>query len=116
MNNHVYDVAANVDGQMTTKDAPLLGGAWAEGWHTQDSLDYPGNLGVHTADFATTSATAVESALAQANHVSIFCTGYGATGCHLVHRQGTGRDGAIVIDPLSPTSHWLLFDFAGDNF
>ena len=118
MNNQVYDVAVNTNGQgqMTTKDEALLGGPWAEGWHTQDALDYPTSLGVHAAGFSTTTATAVENALAQANHVSIFCTGYGSTGCHLVHRQGTGHDGAIVIDPLSPTSKWLLFDFAGDNF
>ncbi len=120
MNNQIYDVAANVDGQMTTRDAPLLAGPWAEGWHTADALNYPTDLGAHSADFTMTGtnavASAVENELAQANHVSIFCTGYGPDGCHLVHRQGTGRDGAIVINPLSPTARWLLFDFTGDGF
>jgi hypothetical protein len=120
MNNAIYDVAANADGLETEKDTALLGGAWSEGWHTSDSLDYPGDLGVHSSDFSLTGVSAVaaevEQQLANANHVSVFCTGYDATGCHLVHRQGTGKDGAIVIDPLSPTSHWLLFDFSTDNF
>lgn len=120
MNNSIYDVAANVDGLETEKDTALVGGAWSEGWHTQDSLDYPGDLGVHSSDFSLTGLSAVasevEQQLANANHVSVFCTGYDATGCHLVHRDGTGRDGAIVIDPLSATSHWLLFDFNTDNF
>ena len=58
----------------------------------------------------------VESELATANHVSVYMTGYNSSGGHLVHRQGTNIDGAIVIDPLSPTSHALLFRFSTDSF
>jgi hypothetical protein len=120
MNGAVYDVAANVDGLMTQKDAPLVAGAWSEGWHTQAALDYPKDLGAHAADFTLTGtaavAQAVETALAKANHVSIFCTGYGTNGCHLVHRQRTGKDGGIVLDPLSASPRWLLFDFSTDSF
>jgi hypothetical protein len=115
----IYDVAVNADGMETEIDAPLLGGAWSEGWHTQDGLDYPSQLGAHASAFTLTGlsavAGAIEQGLAQANHVAIFCTGYGATGCHLVHRN-SGHDGAIVIEPLSATPHWLLFDFSGDSF
>jgi hypothetical protein len=115
----IYDVAVNADGQETEIDAPLVGGAWSEGWHTQDGLDYPTTLGVHSSAFTLSGSSAIsseiEQQLAQANHVAIFCTGYGATGCHLVHRS-SGRDGAVVIDPLSATPHWLLFDFSGDSF
>ena len=120
MNNAVYDVAANIDGLMTQKDAPLLAGPWNEGWHTQAPLDYPADLGAHSTDFTLTGTTAVaqavETALAKANHVSIFCTGYGTNGCHLVHRQRTGKDGGIVLDPLSSSPRWLLFDFSTDSF
>jgi hypothetical protein len=119
MNGSIYDVAANVDGLETEQDGPLVGGAWAEGWHTQDGLDYVKDLGLHSAAFTLTGLSAVaqevETKLAQANHVSIFCTGYGPTGCHLVHRN-SGGDGAIVLDPLSSSPHWLVFDFNTDNF
>jgi hypothetical protein len=119
MQGSIYDVAVNADGYEAELDAPLAGGSWSEGWHTQDGLDYPNDLGAHSAAFTTTGlstvAAEVEQRLANANHVAIFCTGYGPTGCHLVHRN-SGSDGAIVIDPLSPTAHWLLFDFSGDTF
>jgi len=120
MNGAVYDVAANVDGNETEHDGPLVGGAWSEGWHEQDALDYPSNLSAHSSSFTLTGLSAVasevEKQLANANHVSIYCTGYGPDGCHLVHRERNGRDGAIVINPLSASPHWMLFDFAGDNF
>jgi hypothetical protein len=115
MNNEIYDVAANIDTMVAERDLPLPDGAWAEGWHTSDSLDYV-QLGLHSADFASVGgnapmATKIEQELANANHISVFCTGYGPNGCHLVHRQGGGRDGAIIIHPTSATSHALFFDF-----
>jgi hypothetical protein len=33
-----------------------------------------------------------------------------------VHRNGNQNDGAIVINPLSPTAHWLFFHFANQSF
>jgi hypothetical protein len=42
--------------------------------------------------------------------------GYGPTGIHDVHRKGNNEDGAIVIDPLSPTSHVFFFRFDTDSF
>jgi hypothetical protein len=116
----VYDVAVNVDGNMTERDEALVGGPWAEGWHTTDSLDYPTALGAHSSDFKLTGAsvlaTEIEKQLAAANHVSVFCTGYATSGCHLVHRKRNGQDGALVIDPLAPVARWLLFDFSTDTF
>jgi len=41
----------------------------------------------------------------------IFATGYGRGGGHLIHRNGHGHDGAIVIDPLSAKPRFLLFRF-----
>ena len=116
----VYDVAVNVDGNMTERDEALTGGPWGEGWHTATSLDYPSALGAHASDFKLTGAsmvaTEIEKQLAGANHVSVFCTGYDKSGCHLVHRKGKGQDGALVIDPLFPVARWLLFDFSTDTF
>ncbi|HEY3357730.1 MAG TPA: hypothetical protein VGQ83_31040 [Polyangia bacterium] len=57
----------------------------------------------------------VTAALTNANHVSIYGTGYGPDGMHLVHRN-YGHDGAIVIRPLSATPHFLLFRFADQSF
>jgi hypothetical protein len=116
----VYDVAVNVDGNMTERDEAPVGGSWAEGWHTTASLDYPTALGAHSSDFnltgATELATEIEKQLATANHVSVFCTGYATSGCHLVHRKRNGQDGALVIDPLASVARWLLFDFSNDSF
>jgi hypothetical protein len=58
----------------------------------------------------------IETAIANANHVSIYATGYGHTGAHLVHRQGAGQDGAIFIDPLGPKPYVFAFRFASQSF
>jgi hypothetical protein len=121
----VYDVAVTMldnsggDVLFAERDIPLPDGAWAEGWHTGQALDYP-TLGLHAADFTAMSesslAQKVLGELASANHVSIFATGYGTGGAHLVHRNGGGNDGAIVIDPLAPTAHAMFFHFATQTF
>jgi hypothetical protein len=120
MKGSTYDVAVNLDTLEADLDAALPGGAWSEGWHDGTRLDYPTNLGLHAAAFTATSPdaqrTRITAALATANHVSIFATGYDATGAHDVHRQGGGRDGAIVIDPLSAKAHVLAFRFTTDSF
>lgn len=116
----VYDVAVNVDGLEAEADAALPGTPWTEGWHAGEELDYPKDLALHAATFTLTGLAAVrqrvETALANANHVAIYTTGYGPAGGHLVHRQGGGRDGAIVIDPLGPKPHLLAFRFDTQSF
>ena len=101
-------------------NSSLKGGAWSEGWHPGVQLDYPSNLGVSSGQFAertpTQLTTAVDSALASANHVSIFTTGFDATGGHLIHRNGSSHDGAIVINPLSASPRYLLFHFTTQSF
>ena len=130
MMGEIYDIAVNVLSDQNSSapqvyflehDAPLHDGAWQEGWHDGDMLDYAKDLGVHAGDFASTPDTQLsselETLLASANHVSIFGTGYtDSTGAHLIHRKGNGNDGAIVIDPLSPTAHYMLFHFATQSF
>jgi hypothetical protein len=46
----------------------------------------------------------------------VFATGYGPTGIHDVHRNGGGRDGAIVVRPLSSPAHLLFFHFTDQSF
>jgi hypothetical protein len=128
MNGATYDVAVNVhdnsggDVLYRTVDATIPGGTWAEGWHTDavGKLSYVDTLGLHAADFtATPQATlskAISDELAQANHVSVFSTGYGGDGTHLVHYRGGNFDGAIVVNPQATSSRLLLFHFADQSF
>jgi hypothetical protein len=123
-NGQTYDVAVNVQDPQNVdylaRDLPLPDGAWKEGWHpgAAGQLDYP-SINVHAGEFTPTPQAQLESALdtelASANHISIFMTGYGPDGGHLVHRNGGGTDGAIVIDPLGP-SRMLMFHFSTQSF
>ena len=116
-----YDVAVNVDGGFVAeKDLPLPGGAWNEGWHAHAALDYVSDLGLHASDFTAGSQPVItqdlETALANANHVSVFATTYSRGGIHLVHRHGMKDDGALVTDPLSPNAHLFAFHFSNQSF
>jgi hypothetical protein len=123
----VYDVAVDIGATgdevgMYEETLAVPGGAWAEGWHGADSLAYP-NLGLKSTAFPTASpadiASEVESLLQSTSKISIFCTGYTPqdNGCHDVHYEdGSGDDGAIVLDPMAPTSPVLFFRFEGQTF
>jgi hypothetical protein len=125
MNGATYDVAVNVDDpenvRYLARDLPLGGPAWTEGWHTGEDglLDYPA-MGVHAGDFASVPrdqlTAAIDAELADANHVSIYMTGYGPDGGHNIHRRSTFLDGAIVIRPLSAHPRLLLFHFDDQDF
>ena len=117
VSNAVYDVAVNVDGLEADLPHAMVDGPWTEGWHTTgDGLDYPTTLGIHSSAFATTSAQSLIAALANVNHISVFATGYGPTGAHLVHRKGNGNDGAIIANPLGSAPHFFVFRFSSDSF
>lgn len=120
MQGAIYDVAVNLDGFEGEVDAKMPGIPYDEGWHPM-GMDYVTDLGLHTESLTITSAASirqrVEAALAKANHISVFGTGYpGSDGAHLVHYNGSGKDGAIVINPGAPVSHILAFRFADDTF
>jgi hypothetical protein len=119
MNGAVYDVAANMDVLYAEKVAKLPGAAWSEGWHSAITFDYAANLGAHSGDFTAypsvaALSTKVQDALKTANHVSVYATGYGKDGVHKVHRNFGANDGAIVIEPLSPSARVLMFRFDTD--
>lgn len=127
VNGKVQDIAVNVESTTGSPNvdfleinAPLRGGAWSEGWHPGQTLDYPTNLGVSSSQFTARPlaqlATLIDSALANANHVSIFTTGFDSTGGDLIHREGSNHDGAIVINPLSASPEYLLFHFSDQTF
>ena len=124
-NGAVYDFAVNVgspgmeDVHTTTRDITLPGGAWAEGWHAAESDDYV-LLGLHSSDLTLGTRANLTSILmtdlASANHITVFATGYGPGGGHLVHRNGGGHDGLIVTEPLSNPSHARMFSFTSPTF
>jgi hypothetical protein len=123
----VYDVAVDIGATgdevgMDEQTLAVPGGTWAEGWHGAASLAYP-TLGLTSTAFPTASpadiASKVESLLQSTSKISIFCTGYTPqdNGCHDVHYEdGSGSDGAIVLDPTAPTSAVLFFRFEGQTF
>jgi hypothetical protein len=122
----VYDVAVTVVSSGTDPDVfyaetdgALPTEPWSEGWHAEEPLDYALSLGVHSGSFTATPKAQltqqVTGALAGVNHISVYGTGYGPDGMHLVHRN-SGLDGAIVIRPLAATPHFLLFRFSDQSF
>ena len=129
MKGSIYNIAVDVDStgggsnEVSFLDitAPLVGGAWSEGWHTTgEKLDYVSTLGVHSADMVAKTKSQMISLLGSdfttVNHISIFTTGFNSSGGHLVHREGSSHDGAIVIEPLSTSPHYLLFRFPEQSF
>ncbi len=125
VNGAIYDVAVDVDSPTIedvhtgTRDLPLIGAAWSEGWHPGGLVDYV-SLGVHSVDLPLGTKPGLVSEmtndLASANHVSIYATGYGPDGAHLVHRNGNGHDGVIVTQPLSSPSHMRFLSFTSQSF
>jgi len=123
----VYDVAVDIgkagdEVGWLQKTMAVPGGAWSEGWHGSDALGYR-SVGLTSGAFTTLSPSnmgaEIESLLAATSKISIYCTGYtpGDNGCHDVHYQdGTSQDGAIVLDPTSPTSPILFFRFTSQSF
>lgn len=116
----VDDNAASGTIHTNTITHDLVGGPWQDGWHAVP-LDYVNDLGLKAADFASTSTAQAVAAVTEAidlgAHVSVFATAQGeADSAHLVHRNYTNQDGAIVIgvDQTSPT--WLLFAFSDQSF
>lgn len=124
MNGAIYDVAVNVgstgttdDVHTTTRDLPLP--EWSEGWHPGVLEDYV-SLGLHSTDLTLEPRSQIASELtadlANVNHISIFGTGYGPDGAHLIHRNGGGHDGLVVTSPLSSPSHARMFSFTNQTF
>jgi len=124
MNGAIYDVAVNVgstggvdDVHTTTREKALP--VWSEGWHPGAIEDYV-TLGLHSADLTLETrdqlAAELTMDLANTNHISVFGTGYGPDGAHLIHRNGQGHDGLIVTNPLSTPAHVRMFSFTDQAF
>lgn len=130
MNGEIYRMVVDVlsnqgspDVSLYEIDAPLAGGMpWAEGWHDTATLDYATTLSVHNTSFVPVKeaalVTKITSEINLGDHVSIFATS-GSTephSAHLIHRNGTNADGAIVVRPESANAHYILLAFAEQIF
>lgn len=99
----------------------LPGAPFAEGWHGGETLDYVTSLSVHSTDpeFAPLEMTPLADAIADAitigQKVSVYASTSGGDSAHKVHRNTTGQDGAIVLDPTG-AARWLLFHFEEQSF
>lgn len=100
-------------------DAPLAGDAWAEGWHPGLTLDYVTTLQVAKTAFTQADQAAAvarfESELVPGARVSVYATSSGGDSAHLIHRNATNQDGAVVLAP-DTAPHYLLTAFPEQTF
>jgi hypothetical protein len=131
-NGAVYRMVVNVLSSSADHDIrfrmlphALVGPAFAEGWHPGVALDYVTDFGVHTSDtqwaaLPLLAATArISDALTIGAPISVYATssgGINSSSTHLVHRQGAGVDGAIVVDPAGVNPQFMLFHFPTQTF
>jgi hypothetical protein len=131
MKGKVYRLVVNV---LSTRNDPnvrfaiakgpaMKAPAFEEGWHTDVSLDYATDLNKHPADFAPVSMEVliktVTDAIPLDGKISVYATSSGgayAHSAHKVHRNGGGKDGALVLAPESATPTYLLFHFSEQSF
>jgi hypothetical protein len=104
-------------------DTPLapLGMAWAEGWHPGAALDYVTTLNVHSGAFTPVHQADLVARITReidlGARISIFATSQDSpSSAHLVHRNATNADGAIVIRPDSGAPHYILLRFGEQTF
>jgi hypothetical protein len=123
MNGAVYRMVVNIDVFYAELEAKLFGPAWAEGWHTNVQLDYPSALGLTSADFKSLSmidmTEKIESEIVPGQQISVLAVSSGGTyadSAHLVHRNGGGHDGAIILNPATDSPHYLVFRFDNQSF
>ena len=123
----VYRMVVDVDDKAdpgsihtSTMQHALVGPSWGDGWHSTP-LDYVTDLATHSSSFTRTdtasAVAATTAALDIGAHVSIYATAQGeADSAHLVHRNFTNADGAIVVNPEDANPTWLLFAFSDQSF
>jgi hypothetical protein len=124
MGGAVYRMVINVQSDRPDQDprvsmadhvGTLPPPAWAEGWHGALTFDYVTQLGLHDKDFAPYDMAPlvdkIAAPLVVGAKISVYATvGAGRTdSAHLVHRNGTSNDGAIVIGADSAQPRFFAF-------
>lgn len=129
-NGLAYRMVINVQSSFGDPDVYYLvhpeapaGLTWEEGWHPGVSLDYVTDFGVKAGQNGFTQIPMLELSDAIADEitlgqkVSVFGTSDGyPSSAHKIHRNGGGKDGAVVINPDSDAPKTLLFHFADQTF
>lgn len=131
MNGAVYRLVVNVQSDRAGADpkiriatAPhaLPAPAFAEGWHLAAPLDYVTSLGAHSdATFTALTLDDATAKIAAEVKVGDPVSVYGTSGdgrpesAHLIHRNETNEDGAIVVTPTT-SPKFLLFHFDNQTF
>jgi hypothetical protein len=121
MNGAAYRMVCNVESVLMHQvDAPLAGPAWSEGWHTDAKLDYATTLSVKSTDFVqqVDPVQVISDQIELGSHISVFATSSGGTradSAHLVHRNATDADGAIVVF-ADASPHYILVRFENQVF
>jgi hypothetical protein len=118
-----YRIVVNVKSAGNVRLAAVdaaLPAAFDAGWHVGGSLDYVTALGVHTAMFTPHPmdelVTLITDQIEIGKPLSAYSsTSGGVSSTHLVHRNTTNQDGALVLDPTG-SPHWLLFAFSTQTF
>lgn len=92
---------------------------FAEGWYTGVTFDYGANLGLKSTDFAPLPiATLTDTLVAKVvvgDPIRVYATGF-LEGGHLIHRNGSGNDGVVVVAPQASAPIALAFRFADQSF
>jgi hypothetical protein len=113
------DRAGDPQVRMATLESPLVGGAFADGWHVPSGLDYVQSLSAHSTSFTPHSldelTTLITAELEIGAPVSVFSSTDGGSSTHLIHRNAPGEDGAIVVHPTT-APRYLMFAFATQTF
>lgn len=135
MGGEVYRMVVNVRSDSPSADGgtydvffgstphALVGTEWADGWHENAALDYATDLGLHKSDLThhdlETLTANVTDAISIGAKVSVYATSSGgayAGSAHLVHRNGSNHDGAIVTFGADGSPTFYVFAFDEQNF
>ncbi|HEU0031737.1 MAG TPA: hypothetical protein VFQ53_13965 [Kofleriaceae bacterium] len=116
----VVSAVGNPDMALAERDAALSGPAWSDGFHLDAPLDYVQTLDLHRLDFTATPMSdlvaIINDQLELGARVSVYATVEDIPdSAHLIHRNQTNQDGAIVIDP-DTAPHYLLLRFDNQLF
>lgn len=132
MRGKVYRMVVNVESDFgadrrvsyLVKPHALPQPAFAEGWHANVKLDYPGDLGVASPELTPLAMDPLVAAMAKELVVGAPVSVYAESGAgrpesaHKIHRNraGDAKDGAIVIAPSSASPRFMLFRFDNQTF
>jgi hypothetical protein len=106
---------------LAERDAALAGPAWQEGWHPGVGFDYVSTMGLHRLDFVPSPmqdlVDTIDRAAVIGGKISVFATvEQQHDSAHLIHRNQSNQDGAIVFGADSASPHYFMLRFDNQLF